>query len=99
LIEYLKEAVANNTAGRKIEIKPEPQGPVDLPREIEQRLEESGLLKAYRGRTYYQQKGYLQWIEAVKQEATRERRIERMLEELREGTYMPPRRRPSAATR
>ena len=40
----------------------------------------------------YQQRGWIEWIESAKQEDTRQRRAHSMLKELKEGTYMPPKK-------
>jgi hypothetical protein len=88
-LHYLKAAVALNLSGAKAPRKEPPKGPVDLPRAFEQLLEEHDVLKAFKARAPYQQRGYMNWTSAPKQEATRERRRETMIKELREGTFMP----------
>jgi uncharacterized protein YdeI (YjbR/CyaY-like superfamily) len=71
----------------------------DVPADVERLLEESGLMAAYLDRPAYQRNDYLGWFARVRQPATRQRRIDQMLAELREGgLYMgmdhPPSRRP-----
>ncbi len=64
-----------------------PRHPV--PDYIERELESRGLMEAYRERPPYQQNDYIGWITQAKQEATRLRRLEQMLEELERGNvYM-----------
>ncbi len=61
----------------------------EMPPDVERRLEERGLMEAYRGRPAYQQNDYIGWINRAKRDATREKRISQMLEELAlGGVYM-----------
>jgi hypothetical protein len=94
------QAVANNLAGRKVgfnSTKPGSQE-FDLPHDHEAFLKEHGYLESYLERPYYQQKGWIQWIEQAKQEETRLRRREKMLQELEEGSYMPPKTKDQLGT-
>ena len=60
-----------------------------MPDDVRERLEELGLLQAYRSRPPYQQNDYLGWIARAKRPATREKRIGQMLAELEKGdVYM-----------
>ena len=60
-----------------------------MPPFVEQALTERGVLDAYRNRPPYQQNDYIGWITRAKQTATRQRRLEQMLEELAAGdAYM-----------
>ena len=54
----------------------------EMPDDVANRLESRGLLEAYRSRPAYQQNDYISWITRAKREATREKRISQMLEEL-----------------
>lgn len=56
-----------------------------MPKDVLAALETGGLLDAYRDRPAYQQNDYLGWIGGAKQAATRQKRIDQMLGELREG--------------
>ncbi|HHI79766.1 MAG TPA: hypothetical protein ENK02_07275 [Planctomycetes bacterium] len=56
-----------------------------MPDDVRQVLLEHGLLEAYEARPPYQRNDYLAWIARAKREATRERRIAQMLEELAAG--------------
>ena len=52
-------------------------------------LNASGLMDAYRSRPPYQQNDYIGWIQRGKLEATRQKRLHQMLEELNKGNvYM-----------
>ena len=69
-----------------------------MPEYIKRELEEAGLMEAYGQRPPYQQNDYIGWITRAKQEATRQRRLAQMLEELKRGdvymkmAYTPKRR-------
>jgi len=56
-----------------------------MPKEVEERLIRENLMDAYRKRPPYQQNDYLGWILKAKRPETKERRIARMIEELRNG--------------
>ncbi len=48
-----------------------------------------GLMDRYAARPAYQRNDYLSWINSAKQEATRRKRLDQMLDELeRGGVYM-----------
>jgi uncharacterized protein YdeI (YjbR/CyaY-like superfamily) len=60
-----------------------------MPEDIKQALEEHGLMPAYQARPDYQQNDYLGWITRAKQDQTRQKRLNQMLDELKRGdTYM-----------
>lgn len=90
LKEYVKQSVANNVADKKVKLKPEPKHPIDLSPQLQQLLREKNLTTEFKQRPYYQQKGYLEWIDQAKREETKKNRIAIMVKELRQGTYMPP---------
>jgi uncharacterized protein YdeI (YjbR/CyaY-like superfamily) len=56
-----------------------------VPDDIAAALTERGLLDAYHARPAYQQNDYTGWITRAKRDATRQKRIEQMLEELEGG--------------
>ena len=56
-----------------------------MPKEVEERLIRENLMDAYRKRPPYQQNDYLGSILKAKRPETKERRIARMIEELRNG--------------
>ncbi|MBI5934189.1 MAG: YdeI/OmpD-associated family protein [Chloroflexi bacterium] len=52
-------------------------------------LEARGLMDAYRARPPYQQNDYIGWINRAKLEATKQKRLKQMLDELEKGgVYM-----------
>ncbi len=60
-----------------------------MPTFVAEALARRGLLEAYRGRPPYQRNDYIGWIMSAKREATREKRLRQMLDELERGdTYM-----------
>jgi uncharacterized protein YdeI (YjbR/CyaY-like superfamily) len=60
-----------------------------MPEDIAARLRERSLEAAYAARPAYQRNDYLGWISQSKREATREKRIAQMLDELKTGdAYM-----------
>lgn len=58
-----------------------------MPEDVARMLAEKGLADAYRRRPPYQQNDYIGWIDRAKTQATREKRINQMEEELRSGTH------------
>lgn len=60
-----------------------------MPDDIRKALAERGLAAAYEARPPYQRNDYLGWIGRAKREATRQKRLDQMLAELKGGTtYM-----------
>jgi uncharacterized protein YdeI (YjbR/CyaY-like superfamily) len=60
-----------------------------IPPFVEAALTQHALMEAYRGRPPYQQNDYIGWITRARQPATRQRRLEQMLDELAAGdAYM-----------
>lgn len=60
-----------------------------MPVYVRDALNERGLMASYRARPPYQQNDYLSWIVRARLEATRQKRLNLMLEELEDGTrYM-----------
>jgi uncharacterized protein YdeI (YjbR/CyaY-like superfamily) len=70
-----------------------------MPDYVKEALEERGLFDAYKSRPPYQQNDYVGWITRAKREATRQKRLAQMLDELEQGDvymkmeYNPLRRR------
>jgi uncharacterized protein YdeI (YjbR/CyaY-like superfamily) len=56
-----------------------------MPDLIQSALLKHGLLEAYQNRPAYQQNDYIGWITRAKQQATREKRLKQMLDELATG--------------
>jgi uncharacterized protein YdeI (YjbR/CyaY-like superfamily) len=60
-----------------------------MPDFIRDALDQHGLMDAYRSRPPYQQNDYIGWIQRAKLEATRNKRLNQMLDELKKGNvYM-----------
>ncbi len=70
--------MANNTSGLKRALQ-------EMPKDIGHRLETEGLTADYRARPAYQRNDYLAWIGRAKQDVTRQKRIQQMLDELEAG--------------
>ena len=66
---------------------PRPRYP--MPDFICDALNARGLMDAYQARPPYQQNDYIGWITRAKQESTRQKRLNQMLDELEDGSvYM-----------
>jgi uncharacterized protein YdeI (YjbR/CyaY-like superfamily) len=66
-----------------------------MPKNIRAALNGQGLLKLYNARPAYQRNDYLGWISRARLEATKEKRIDQMLMELKLGDrYMKMRWNP-----
>ena len=66
---------------------PRPRHP--MPDFFREALDARGLMDAYRARPPYQQNDYIGWIVRAKLEATRQKRLNQMLDELEKGgVYM-----------
>lgn len=60
-----------------------------MPKFIRQLLLEKKLMAAYRARPPYQRNDYIGWIMRAKTEATRDKRLNQMVQELKNGdSYM-----------
>ena len=68
-----------------------------MPEDVRAALRAGGVEADYRARPHYQRNDYLGWISGAKQNGTRDRRIARMVAELKEGgVYMGMTHGPSA---
>ncbi len=76
-----KEKVPMGAAARK----PQKRKENEMLPEIRTLLTERGLLDLFAERPYYQRNDYLGWIYSAKMESTKAKRIEQMLEELKQG--------------
>lgn len=56
-----------------------------MPDFVHSALLQHGLLEAYQKRPAYQQNDYIGWITRAKQQTTREKRLQQMLDELAAG--------------
>lgn len=60
-----------------------------MPDFVRKALEQEGLVEAYEKRPAYQQNDYVGWIIRAKRQATKEKRLRQMLDELEKGgVYM-----------
>ncbi|MDX1736413.1 MAG: YdeI/OmpD-associated family protein [Halioglobus sp.] len=60
-----------------------------MPPFVKEALESNNLVSDFENRPAYQQNDYLGWISRAKREATRQRRLAQMLDELEKGgVYM-----------
>jgi uncharacterized protein YdeI (YjbR/CyaY-like superfamily) len=60
-----------------------------MPDFVREALDSRGLMAAYRERPAYQQNDYLAWISRARREATKQKRLNQMLDELVRGdVYM-----------
>ena len=67
-----------------------------MPADVKALLLENDVMDAYLERPFYQRNDYLGWIERAKRPDTRARRMEQMIDELRNGgVYMNMRHAPS----
>jgi uncharacterized protein YdeI (YjbR/CyaY-like superfamily) len=67
-----------------------------MPDFVREALEESKLFDTYKERPPYQQNDYIGWIMQAKLPATRRKRLDQMLDELRKGgVYMKMKHDPS----
>lgn len=57
----------------------------EMPDYIRDALSERGLMDAYRSRPPYQQNDYIGWITRARLDATRQKRLDQMLDELEGG--------------
>ena len=68
-----------------------------MPKDVRAAIGSAGVDGDYRARPPYQRNDYVGWVDAAKSEATRKRRIAKMVDELkRGGVYMGMTHRPSA---
>lgn len=61
----------------------------EMPKDVHDALTKGKVMDAYRSRPAYQQNDYVGWITRAKLPATREKRVNQMLDELKSGgVYM-----------
>jgi uncharacterized protein YdeI (YjbR/CyaY-like superfamily) len=66
-----------------------PRPRYEMPAFFREALNAHGLMDAYQARPPYQQNDYIGWIMRAKMDATRQKRLNQMLDELeRGGVYM-----------
>lgn len=82
-------AEVKDKSNKKMETSKMTRKVYDIPDYIAAALDESGLWECYRARPPYQRNDYIGWITRGKREDTRQKRLNQMLDELRNGdAYM-----------
>jgi uncharacterized protein YdeI (YjbR/CyaY-like superfamily) len=80
---YIKEAIAAERAGLKVDFKKNPE---PVPEELQKKLGESRALKtAFAALTPGRQRGYILYFSAAKQSKTREARVEKCRRQILNG--------------
>lgn len=59
----------------------------EMPDDVKAALNKHKVLEAYRGRPAYQQNDYVGWITRAKPAATRQKRLDQMIAELKSGGF------------
>ena len=73
--DLIRQAIENETSGRKIEFKSDPE---PMPEELKEKLERDPVFRsAFEGLTPGRQRGYVLYISQAKQSGTRKSRIEK----------------------
>jgi uncharacterized protein YdeI (YjbR/CyaY-like superfamily) len=81
---YIEEAIQNQKAGK--ELKPDTNKPLEIPAELQAAIEgDSDLQNAFKKFSPGKQREFAAYISEVKQEATRQKRIEKIIPMIREG--------------
>lgn len=70
-----------------------------MPDFVRTALETNGLINAYKERPAYQQNDYIGWINRAKRQETKLKRIQQMLDELKEGGVYMNMKHPASANR
>ena len=68
-----------------------------MPDFVQQALEQHGLVQDYAARPAYQQNDYLRWITRAKREETKCKRLQQMLDELKQGGVYMKMKHPASA--
>jgi uncharacterized protein YdeI (YjbR/CyaY-like superfamily) len=80
---YIKEAIAAERSGLKVEFKKNPE---PVPEELRKKLDENRALKAaFAALTPGRQRGYILYFSAAKQSKTREARVEKCRQQILNG--------------
>ena len=86
LVALVKEAVAKNESGEQVKDFNKPDGRYDRSTRLEQALSHNSRAReTYEALTGYKKREYVEFIESAKQEATRQRRIEKSINLLEQG--------------
>ncbi len=89
IVTYLREAIANQEAGK--EIKPAKAGkkPLIIPPELQKAFNEDASLRdAFEAMNLTKKREYAEYIEIAKREATKQSRLERIIPMIRDGVGM-----------
>ncbi|MHB8894089.1 MAG: DUF1801 domain-containing protein [Candidatus Geothermincolia bacterium] len=87
--KLVKARVQENEARSGKRPRPQRRERYPMPDYVKRELEDRGLMNAYLARPPYQQNDYIGWITGARQEATRLKRLDQMLDELERGdAYM-----------
>lgn len=87
--KIVKLRLAENIAKRANSVRPKRRKRYTMPVWVKAALTKAKLLEAYQERPPYQRNDYLMWIVEARQVATREKRLEQMMVELKQGNvYM-----------
>ena len=68
-----------------------------MPDFVKEALEKQDLTAAYKERPAYQQNDYIGWINRAKRKATKEKRLQQMLDELEQGGVYMKMKHPASA--
>lgn len=81
---YIEEAIQNQKAGK--ELKPDIKKPLEIPAELQAAIEgDSDLKNAFKQMSTGKQREFAGYISEVKQEATRQKRMEKIIPMIKEG--------------
>ena len=84
ILAYLNEAIENQKKG--MEIKPEKKGNAPIPELLKTELtKNTELKKAFTSLSAYKQKEYSEYISEAKQEATKEKRLQKIIPLIEQG--------------
>lgn len=82
IIDYLLQSIANNSKGWRI--NQSKNKTIDIPYYLKNALENAGLLESFNNMSYSHKKEYILWIKEAKKEETRNRRVEKVINQLRD---------------
>ncbi|MFL5754641.1 MAG: DUF1801 domain-containing protein [Bacteroidia bacterium] len=83
VLEYLFEAIDNNTKGLKVKIPKNRK--VVIPSDVKKAFSKAAILKAFEKMSYSRKNIFMAWIEQAKREETRVKRIEHCIEKMKKG--------------
>ena len=80
--DYLLQSVDNNIKG--LRINQTKNKTIDIPYYLKDALENAGLLESFNNMSYSHKKEYIMWIKEAKKEETKMRRVEKVINQLRD---------------